>query len=56
MIRYLIIKWRHIFKSCLCEYRPQDTEMGESKKDWIKGTSCMYHWMKSKYYKEKLNG
>lgn len=51
-MRYLLIYFRHLYISCQCHYRPK--REFESEREYIKDTSCMYHWMKSKFYKKKL--
>jgi hypothetical protein len=45
--------WRRTILECNCKYRPR--REWESKRDWIKDMSCMYHWMLSKYYKAKFD-
>lgn len=37
--------------NCLC--RSRERRIGESYREWVKDTSCMYHWQKSPYYKAK---
>lgn len=54
---YLIFLWRRLFGSCECTYRPRkEVWYGglESRREWVKGMSCMYHWMKTSYYKNKI--
>lgn len=49
MILYLIFLFRW---NCACIYRFR--RLGENKREWLKDISCMYHWQKSKHYKNKF--
>ena len=37
---------------CLCVVKNRDK--GESERDWLKRWMCMYHWMQTDYYRNKL--
>lgn len=48
-----LIELKFLFRlNCMCSYRARRS--GEDQRDWLKDISCMYHWMKSKYYKQKI--
>jgi hypothetical protein len=38
---------------CNCEIR--DREEHEEQRDWFKRCMCMFHWMQTDYYKNKLH-
>jgi hypothetical protein len=37
-----------------CDCVIKNREEGESQREWFKRWMCMYHWMQSDYYQNKL--
>lgn len=39
-------------KSCICKILDRPEE--QSQREWLKDSMCMYHWMQTDYYKDKI--